>query len=210
MEKFGGTYSTNMPPALYKNLAIIAGAHRRTGPLRHSRRSARVRSAHRQGSLALPRRAAAGRRELRHLGPQRLAGSARPGRLGADDGRSGERPGVHRARQRDRSELRQQPARRESLRHVAAGAAGVDRQAQVALPDDAPRHLRLGPRVAAGADRGDEGRTARAGRRADDQAGPALHVPPADRRAAVRRRGAARCRGSTRPAIRRGRRSRFP
>jgi glucose dehydrogenase len=28
MEKFGGTYATNMPPALYKNLAIVAG---RTG-----------------------------------------------------------------------------------------------------------------------------------------------------------------------------------
>ena len=49
----------------------------RAGPLRDSRRSARVRSADGQGSLALPRRAAAGRGELRHLGPRTA------GRIGA-------------------------------------------------------------------------------------------------------------------------------
>ena len=114
MEKFNPPYSTNMPPALYKNLAIIAG---RTGE---------------QGRYGIPGDPRAfdlltGKevwrfhvvppptKNLRHVGPQRLAGPARPRRVDSDDGRSGQRPGVHRARQRDRSELRQQPAWRESV-----------------------------------------------------------------------------------------------
>ena len=85
--------------------------HRRAQPLGHSRRSARLRSADRQGSVALPHRAASRRSELRHVGTERLAGSQGPGLVAAADRRQRERPRVRRARQRRRSELRQQPAR---------------------------------------------------------------------------------------------------
>ena len=134
------------------------GPHRGAGPLRHSWRSACVRPSDRQGGLAIPRRPAPRRRVLRHVGDQWLAGSARPRRVDSDDGRPGQRSGVHRARQRHRSELRQQPAGRESLRHQSAGPSGLDRHAQVAFPDDPSRHLRLGSGVAARADRGHERR----------------------------------------------------
>ncbi len=111
MEKFGGNYSMNTPPALYKNLAIIAGAHRRAGPLRDSRRPARVRPADRQGSLALPRRAARRVKRTTAPGASTAGRIARARRVGADVGRPGERPRLRATRQRHRSELRQQPAR---------------------------------------------------------------------------------------------------
>ena len=93
----------------------LSRTHRRAQSLGHSRRSARLRSADRQGSLALPHRPASRRSELRHVGPERLAGSQGPGLVAAADGRHRERPGVRRARQRRRSELRQQPAGLEPL-----------------------------------------------------------------------------------------------
>ena len=116
----GESYTIASPVAVYKNLAIFPGPHRRAQSLGHSRRSARVRSADRQGSVALPHRSAARRSELRHVGPERLAGSQGPGLVAAADRRQRERPGLRRARQRRRSELRQQPARLEPLLRPAS------------------------------------------------------------------------------------------
>ena len=135
----------------------LSRPHRRAQPLGHSRRSARVRSADGQGGVALPHRAAARRSELRHLGPERLAGSQGPRIVAAADGRQRERAGLRRARQRRRSELRQQPARLESLCRQRRRARRRHRQVQVALPDGAPRHLRRRPERAADVRRGQRG-----------------------------------------------------
>ena len=181
MEKFGAPYSTNMPPALYKNLAIIAG---RTGE---------------QGRYGIPGDPRAfdlltGKEVWRfHVVPH--PGEENFGTWGLNGWQDRRGPGVW-------IPMTVDPVN--DLVFIALGNAtdqnygnsrpGENLYATTLLvlqastgkrkwhfPDDAPRHLRLGPRVAAGADRGDEGRTARARRRADDQAGPALHVPSADR-----------------------------
>ena len=143
--------------------------HRRAQPLGHSRRSARLRSADRQGSVALPHRAAARRSELRHVGTERLAGSQGSGLVAAADRRQRERPGVRRARQRRRSELRQQPAGLEPLLGERRRARRGHRQVQVALPDRASRHLRRRPERAADVRRGQSQRPAHSRDRADDE-----------------------------------------
>ena len=141
----GESYTIASPVAVYKNLAIFPG---RTGE--HNRwgipgDSARLRSADRQGSLALSHHPASRRSELRHVGPERMAGPQGSGLVAAADRRHRKRSGVRRARQRRRSELRQQPSGIEPLLRQRRRARRGDRQVQVALPDRASRHLRRGP-----------------------------------------------------------------
>ena len=140
------TTRRNMPPALYRNLAIIAG---RTGE---------------QGRYGIPGDPRAfdlltGKEVWRfHVVPH--PGEENFGTWGLNGWQDRRGPGVWMpmtvdpvndlvfialGNATDQNYGNNRPGR-ESLRDVAARAPGVDRKTQVALPDDAPRHLRLGPR----------------------------------------------------------------
>ena len=152
MEKFGAPYSTNMPPALYKNLAIIAG---RTGE---------------QGRYGIPGDPRAfdlltGKEVWRfHVVPR--PEDENFGTWGLNGWQDRRGPGVWiplsvdpvndlvfiaLGNATDQNYGNSRPGD-QPLCHDAAGAAGINRPAQVAFPDDAPRYLRLGPRVSAVAD----------------------------------------------------------
>ena len=154
-EKFGGGYSTNTPPAIYKNLAIIAA---RTGE---------------QGRYGLPGDPRAfdlltGKEVWRfHVVPQ--PGDENFGTWGLNGWQDRRGPGVWvpmtvdpvndlvfipLGNATDQNYGGSRPGR-ESLCDDAARAARVDRQARLALAADASRHLRLGRELSAGADRGD-------------------------------------------------------
>ena len=62
-EKYGGGYEP-VARAIYKNFMIFAAFHWRARTLWHRRRSARLRSDHRQGSMAFSLGSSAGRSEL--------------------------------------------------------------------------------------------------------------------------------------------------
>ena len=115
----------------------------------------------------------------------------------------GQRPRVRSARQRDRSELRQQPSRhRTSMRRRLARARAATGKRkwhyQITHHDIYDWDVELRRRRSSTST---ENGTKIPARRADDEAGPAVHVQPADRRAAVRRRRASGA------AVRRARRS---
>mgnify|MGYP003694697551 CR=1 FL=1 len=156
-EKFGGGYNVAAPPAIFKDMAILAPA---TGEQGRYGIPGDIRGfdlENRQGIVALSHRAAARRTELRHVGTRWLAGSARPRQLGQHDRRHRQRPGVRADGPADGSELRQQPAGNESLLEQPRGARCSDRQVEMVLPDDASRHLRLGRQCAADVDRRERG-----------------------------------------------------
>ena len=208
MDKYGGTWAMNTPPALYKNLAILAG---RTG------------ESGRYGVPGDPRAfdLLTGKEVWRfHIVP--YDGEKNDGTWGLNGWQDRRSAGVWVPMAVDvENDLVFVPTGNATnqnfggsrpgtnlYRHVGRGAPRVDGRARVALPARAPRHLRLGHELAAVDLRHDHQRTARAGHRADDEAGTSVHVQPPDRRTALRRRGASRRLTSTRPAIRHGRRSR--
>ena len=125
-----------------------------------------------------------------------LEGSARiqrqHRRLGADERRPGARSRLRARRDADRRLLRRQPARRQPVRRQPGRARRQDREAQVALPDGAPRRLGLGPGVRADPVRHDRQRPHRQGHRAADEARVSLRLQSRDRRADLADRRAAR------------------
>ncbi len=106
---------------------------RRGGRARSERLRGRGRSGHRQGSVAVPHRAAAGR-----AGVGDLAGQGHRTRRRADlvhgQLRPGARPGVLADGQPVQGVRRQRPARRQPVRVVHPGARAQDRAPSMALP----------------------------------------------------------------------------
>ena len=130
-------------------------------------------------------------------------------RVGAVLRRPGARARLHPGRHAADGRVRRTSPRRQPLRQQPRRARREDREAQVALPDGAPRHLGL--RHADGAEpaRCHDRRQAAEDHRAVDQAGLALRVRSRDRRADLADRRDAGARRATCPANRRRRRSRF-
>ena len=157
-EKFGGGYNVAAPPAIFKDIAILAPT---TGE---------------QGRYGIPGDIRGfdlrtGKELWRfHTVPQ--PGEANFGTWGADgwqDRRGpgswvnmtvdiGERSGLHPDGTADGSEFRRQPSGIESVFEQPRGARRGDGQAEMVLPDDAPRHLRLGCECAAHVDRREQER----------------------------------------------------
>ena len=111
--------------------------------------------------------------------------------LGTDVRRRGTGPRLPRDRDADRRLLRRPSARRQPVRRQHRRAGRQDRQADLALPDDSPRHLGLGPALRADPRRHHGQRQADQGARAAEQAGVSLRVRSHERPAGVAHRGAA-------------------
>jgi quinoprotein glucose dehydrogenase len=77
MDKFGGAFSTQTAPVIYKNLAIIAGRTGEAGRYGIPGDPRAFNLVTGKEVWRFPRRAVCRRRELRHVGPERLAGSPR-------------------------------------------------------------------------------------------------------------------------------------
>ena len=122
----------------------------------------RLRRADRQAPVDLPHHSAAGRVRQRHVGERLVVVHRQHRRVGPDLGRRGARPGVPAGRTADRRLLRRPSARQRPVRREPRRRRSEDRQAQVALPAGAPRHLGHGHPV-----RADSGRHHR--QRPDDQ-----------------------------------------
>ena len=109
----------------------------------------RIRRADRQAPLDLSHHPAARRVRQRHVA-EGLVGLHRQHRqLGTDVRRRGAGPRLPRDRDADRRLLRRASAGRQPVRRQHRRAGRQDRQADLAFPDDPPRHLGLGPSVRA-------------------------------------------------------------
>ena len=103
--------------------------------------------------------------------------------VGADVGRPGAGTRLHSDQSADDRLLRRLPARPQPVRYEHPRARRQDRQARLALPDRAPRHLELRQSDGAGPAGRERQRPANADSRADHEAGLCLHVQPGHRRA---------------------------
>ena len=115
------------------------------GPALVARARPRLRREDGRPALDLPHHPASGRVRLRDVAEGRLEGERRRQQLAGHGGRRGARARLRADRLRRGRLLRREPARRQPLREHAAGARRAHRQARVALPGRAPRHL--GPRL---------------------------------------------------------------
>ena len=109
----------------------------------------------------------------------------------------------------DQRHVRRAPAGQQSLHELDRLPRREDRQARLALPDGAPRSVRLRQPGRADPRRHHRGRPADQGGRAGHQAGVCVRARPRDGQAGVADRRAARAARPTCPARRRRRRSRF-
>ena len=157
-----------------------------------SRRSARVRRRDRQARLAVPHHPASGRVRVRDVASRRVEIHRRRQHVGRNHGRSGEGHRVLSARIADLRFLRRRPARRKSVRLVAAGAERAHGKAAVALPDGPPRSVGLRQRGGAAVDDRAPQRQDDRRRRASRQDRVPLRVRSRHGRAVVAHRRAAR------------------
>ena len=174
--------------------------HHRRGPSREllaeeqderQRLRARLRRADRQAILDLPHHPAPRRVRRRDVGRQGVAGVHRQyGRVGADQRRRGARPRLPAGRAADRRLLWRASAGQRAVRREPGRRRSENRQAEVALPARASRHLGLGHSLRADPARPHDERQGRQGGRAADQAVVGLPVRPGHRAAALADRGA--------------------
>ena len=199
-----GNLSTSSPPIVVNGVVVVGNVHEQGY---YQTRIENIPgdilaydAAQRQAAVEVPRHPAAGRVRPRHLEERCVEAHRRRLVVGADVGRSGARPRLHPDQSADDRLLRRLPARRQPVRHQPARARRQDRQARVALPDGAPRHLELrqpARRRCCSTCRSTARQTPIVVR--DDQAGLRLHLQSrdraadlADRRASRRRIGSAR------------------
>ena len=107
---------------------------------------------HRQAGVDVPHRAASRRVRLRHLAEGRLEDGRRRQQLGRAVDRREARHHLRADRQPEVQLLRRQPQRRQPVRRLHHRARREDRQAALALPDRAPRHLGSRQQLGAAAD----------------------------------------------------------
>ena len=141
-----------LPGRVFENLIILGSATNQeygSAPGRHPR----VRRAHRQAGVDVPHRAAPGRVRLRHLAEGRLEDRRRRQQLGRAVDRRAARHRLRPDRQPEIQLLRRQPQGRQPLRRLPDRARCAHRQAPLALPDRAPRHLGSRQQLGAAADR---------------------------------------------------------
>ena len=179
-----------------KNVVIVGAAHRPGGvPKSKTQREGlhpRLRRADRQAAVDLPHDSAARRVRQRHVGEGLVVVHRQHRRVGADVGR-------RRARAWSTCRSSCRPATTTAAIGPGNGLFGEslvarrseDRQAQVALPARAPRHLGHGHPVRADPRRHHRQRPDDQGGRAADQAGVALRVRSRDRQAGLADRRAA-------------------
>ncbi len=120
----------------------------RLGPRRHPR----LRRPHRRPCLVVPDHPAQGRVRRRHLAGRRARPRRRRQRLGRDVGRRRPRHRLRADRQRQVQLLRRLPPRRQPVLGQHRRPRRAHRQAALALPDRAPRHLGPGQQLGAAAD----------------------------------------------------------
>ena len=113
-------------------------------------------------------------------------------RLGAAERRRRTRLRLRPGGDADRRFLRRPPARQQPVRRKPGLPGRAHREARLALPAGASRHVGLGSAHRADPARYHRRRQAHQGRRADHQAGLGLRLRPRDRQAGVADRGAAR------------------
>ncbi len=173
----------------------------------------RIRRAHRQAALEIQPDSPAGgvrRRHLEERHEDRHRGGGEERRVGHLLRRSGAGPGVHPGRDAADGRIRRPPAGEQPVRQQPGGDRREDRQAALALPVRAPRHLGLRQPDGAQPARRDGGREAAQGGGADHQAGLRVRARPRHRGADLAHRRDAGAPERRARASRPGPPSRFP
>ena len=142
-----GNLSTSSPPIVVNGVIVVGNVHEQGY---YQTRIENIPgdilaydAKKRHAPVEVPRHSAARRVRARHLEERRVEAHRRRLVLGADVGGSGARARLHPDQPADHRLLRRFPPRRQPVRHQPARARRQDRQARLALPDGAPRHLEL-------------------------------------------------------------------
>ena len=190
-----GEIGLHATPMVAGNVVVVGAAHRSGGvPTGKTNVKGYIRGfdvQDRQAPVDLPHDSAARRVRQRHVAERFVVLHRQHWRLGTDQHRSRARHRVSAGRKRDRRLLRRRSARQQSVRRKPRRRRSADRQAQVALPARASRHLGSRHPVRADACGHQKRREDHQGGCAAEQAGVHVRLRPRDRSAALADRGTA-------------------
>ena len=204
MDPVTGEIGLHATPIVAKNTVIVGAAHMPGGVAQEQAEREglhpRLRRQDRQAPVDLPHDSAARRVRQRHVGKGIVGLHRQRRRVGTDRGRRRAQHGVSAGRAADGRLLRRPSSGRGPVRRERRRRRSDDRQAQVALPAGAPRHLGHGHPLRADPDRHHGQRARHQGAGAADQAGVDLHVRSHHGTAGVADRRTCRSRRATSPA----------